>query len=209
LDAGAAFDGDADRLMLVDGLGRQLTGDHIMYILAVSGGYKGVTATIMSNQGLKTALAGHNIELVRTPVGDRSVLQRMDRTGFRLGGEQSGHVILSDYSATGDGLLAAVRTLTAVLKSGKKLAAWHDELKLLPQALLSIPFPDKSLLESEDVKRFIDSQAAQLGAAGRLNVRASGTEPKVRIMVEAPDADKRAREIADKLTRLAGIKEQV
>jgi phosphoglucosamine mutase len=209
LDAGAAFDGDADRLMLVDGLGRQLTGDHIMYILAASGGYKGVAATIMSNQGLKTALAGHNIELVRTPVGDRSVLQRMDRTGFRLGGEQSGHVILSDYSATGDGLLAAVRTLTAVLKSGKKLAAWHDELKLLPQALLSIPFPDKSLLESEDVKRFIDSQAAQLGAAGRLNVRASGTEPKVRIMVEAPDADKRAREIADKLTRLAGIKEQV
>lgn len=203
LDAGIALDGDADRLIMVDEQGRELTGDHILYILALTGAYKGVAATIMSNQGLETALKRHDIKLKRTPVGDRSVLAGLDDTGYKLGGEQSGHIIISDYSTTGDGLLAAVRTLAATISSGKSLAAWYDELPLLPQALLSIPFPDKSLLESKDIKHFIHDQTKQLGHEGRLNVRPSGTEPKVRIMVEAPDAEDRARTIAEHLARFA------
>lgn len=203
LDGGAAFDGDGDRLILVDAEGRQLTGDHVMYILAVAGGYKGVVATIMSNQGLETTLATHDIKLERTPVGDRSVLQGMDNTGYRLGGEQSGHVILTDYATTGDGLLAAVRALALSGRSHKTLAEWHDELKLLPQALISLPFPDKTLLERPDIKAFINDISTELGDEGRLNVRASGTEPKIRIMVEAPDAEKRAQTIVDGLLKLA------
>lgn len=203
LDAGAAFDGDGDRLILVDGKGRELTGDHIMYILAVTGGHEGVVATIMSNQGLKTGLEKHGIKLERTPVGDRSVLEGLEKTGFTLGGEQSGHIILYDLSPTGDGLLAAINTLAAVKTSGRSLAAWRDELELLPQALLSIPFPDKRLLDTPGIKALVEEQESALGDAGRLNIRASGTEPKVRIMVEAPDAEQRAQSIADELTTIA------
>jgi phosphoglucosamine mutase len=203
LDAGVALDGDGDRLVMVDNQGRQLTGDHIMYILAVTGGHKGVAATIMSNQGLETALTGQGIDVRRTPVGDRAVLADLEKTGYELGGEQSGHIIMRRYNGTGDGLLAAILTLKEVKNSAKTLAAWRDELKLLPQALVSIPFPDKSALEREEIKRFIASQSQELSGKGRLNVRTSGTEPKVRIMVEAPDAEVRAREIANKLKELA------
>lgn len=208
LGCGIAFDGDGDRVVMIDDKGRELSGDHIMYILAVSGHQKGVVATIMSNQGLETALSSHGITLSRTAVGDRSVLAGMDASGFRLGGEQSGHIIISDYGTTGDGMLAAIRTLAAVKDSGKSLAEWHDELTLLPQALLSIPFPDKSMLERADIQSFIAKRSAELGGNGRLNVRASGTEPKIRVMVEAPDAENLARDIADELLRLAGGKEE-
>jgi phosphoglucosamine mutase len=202
LAAGVAFDGDGDRVILVDEKGRQLTGDHLLYILAVAGQQTGVVATLMSNQGLETALKKQGISLHRTAVGDRSVIEGLEQTGFLLGGEQSGHIILPKYFATGDGLLAAIRTLALVIASGKTLAAWYDELELLPQAIISLPFPDKSQLGSPDIKAFIADQTAQLGDAGRLNIRASGTEPKVRIMVEAPDADKRAQAIADQLSNL-------
>lgn len=206
LDAGIALDGDGDRVIMVDEKGRELTGDHILYILALSEGLKGVAATIMSNQGLETALAKHDIAVKRTAVGDRSVLAGMEETGYKLGGEQSGHIIVSDYSTTGDGLLAAIRVLAASISSGKSLATWFDELELLPQKLLSIPFPNKSELERPDVKAYIAEQTAALEGGGRLNVRASGTEPKVRIMVEAPDAEERAHIIAEKLTALASKK---
>ena len=202
LDAGVALDGDGDRVVMVDGQGRQLTGDHIMYILAVTGGHKGVVATIMSNQGLETALTEQGMDVRRTPVGDRAVLAELDKTGYELGGEQSGHIIMRRHNGTGDGLLAAILTLAEVIGSAKTLAAWRNELKLLPQSLVSIPFPDKSALEREEIKRFIDGQSQELGGKGRLNVRASGTEPKVRIMVEAPDAEARAQEIANKLKEL-------
>lgn len=204
LDAGVALDGDADRVVLVDGQGRELTGDHVLYILAVTGQQKGVAATIMSNMGLETALGSHGIEVKRTAVGDRAVLAALDETGYKLGGEQSGHIILREFNGTGDGLLAAIRTFSEVIRSGKALAEWRDELKLLPQALVSIPFPDKSALQSETVKRLIAAQTEELGASGRLNVRASGTEPKVRIMVEAPDAQERADAIAKKLKEITG-----
>jgi phosphoglucosamine mutase len=204
LAAGAAFDGDGDRVMLVDEKGRELTGDHILYILAVAGKQKGVVATIMSNQGLETALKQHGIGFKRTDVGDRSVLQGMDETGFRLGGEQSGHIIISEHTATGDGILAAAQALAAVISSGKPLSAWYDELTLVPQALVNIPFPNKSLLASPAIKSFIAKQIAELGDKGRLNIRPSGTEPKVRVMVEAPDADERAGTIAAELIKLTG-----
>jgi phosphoglucosamine mutase len=203
LDAGVALDGDADRVVIIDGQGRELTGDHILYILAVTGKHKGIAATIMSNMGMETALMAQGIEVKRTPVGDRAVLACLDETGYSLGGEQSGHIIMREYNGTGDGLLAAIRTLAEVIRSGRTLAWWRDELKLLPQSLVSVPFPDKSALEREQVKKFIADQSDELGGNGRLNVRASGTEPKVRIMVEAPDAEVRAREIANKLKELA------
>ncbi len=199
LDAGVALDGDGDRVVLVDSEGRKLTGDHIMYILAVTGKHKGVAATIMSNMGLETTLAGHGIKVIRTPVGDRSVLAGLDESGFKLGGEQSGHIILPEYSGTGDGLLAAIRTFAEVKASGKTLVAWRNELRLLPQALVSIPFPDKALLDRPDIKAFIRESAAELGGNGRLNVRLSGTEPKLRVMVESSDAEERAHAIADRL----------
>lgn len=202
LKAGVALDGDGDRLILVDEKGRELTGDHILYILAVAGKQKGVIATVMSNNGLEAALKEHGIGLKRTGVGDRSVLEGLDETGFRLGGEQSGHIIISEYSTTGDGILAAVRTLALVLDSGKSLGAWYDELKLVPQALVNIPLSDKSLLTRPDIKSYIDGQVAELGSNGRLNIRPSGTEPKARIMVEAADAAERAKAIAERLTKL-------
>lgn len=203
-DAGVAFDGDGDRVILVDSKGRELNGDHILYILAMTGRHEGVVATIMSNRGLETALKKMSIGFERTPVGDRSVLAALDKTGYGLGGEQSGHIIMPDLSPTGDGLLAAISTLSACAKSGKTLDAWYDELKLLPQALVSIPFPDKHLLESRIVQDFLDEEAAKLGEQGRLNVRASGTEPKARVMVEASDAQERAERIAGRLEKLAG-----
>lgn len=203
LQAGAAFDGDADRVILVDERGRELTGDHLMYILAVAGRQPGVVATIMSNQGLETALREHGISMQRTAVGDRSVIAGLVKSGYKLGGEQSGHIIVSDYARTGDGMLAAIRTLALMLASGKTLADWYDELVLLPQALVNVPFADKTLLQHPDIQAFIADQTRALGSAGRLNIRPSGTEPKVRIMVEAPGADKRARTIAAELSKLA------
>ncbi len=202
LGAGIAFDGDGDRLMLVDELGRQLSGDHILYILAVSGHQKGVVATLMSNMGLETALKQHNIVLHRTSVGDRYVLEGLAKTGLSLGGEQSGHIILSDYSGTGDGLLVAIRTLLQVQASGKSLAQWYDEMPLLPQALVNIALPDKSLLERSEFTALIAECSDEFGASGRLNIRPSGTEPKLRIMVESSDAAERAQSIADRVSAL-------
>lgn len=204
LDAGAAFDGDGDRVILVDSQGRQLTGDHILYILALMGRHEGIAATIMSNLGLEAALNEKGVALERTPVGDRSVSAALDSTGFKLGGEQSGHIIMSDLSPTGDGLLAAISTFAACVSSGKPLDEWYDELKLVPQALVSIPFPDKHLLESRTIQDFLAEESDKLSDRGRVNVRASGTEPVVRIMVEAPDAEEKAKAIGDELARLMG-----
>ncbi|MDO8265680.1 MAG: phosphoglucosamine mutase, partial [Candidatus Saccharibacteria bacterium] len=202
LDCGAAFDGDGDRLIMVDSKGRQMDGDYIMYILANTDTHSGVVATIMSNMGLEIALNKQNIKLHRTVVGDRYVLEGLEDTGYYLGGEQSGHIILPKLSTTGDGLLAAIQTLRFVAKSKKTLDEWHDELKLLPQFLVNIPLADKTLLEREDIKEYISKQSMELQNNGRLLIRPSGTEPKARVMVESPDAEERAKEIAETLTKL-------
>lgn len=202
LDIGIAFDGDGDRVIVVDDRGRELSGDHLLYILALTGQHRGVVATIMSNMGLETALKDHGMVLHRTAVGDRYVLEGLAKTGLTLGGEQSGHIILADYAMTGDGLLAAIRTLVQVRASGKTLAQWRDDLPLLPQALINVPLSDRSLLNHPDVIALVSRCSADLDDHGRLNIRPSGTEPKIRVMVEAPDAIERAQVIADQLTNL-------
>lgn len=202
LDAGVAFDGDADRVVLVDSQGRQLTGDHLLYILAVTSQYKTVVATQMSNTGLDAALQKHGVTVQRTGVGDRQVLQAMEAGNFLLGGEQSGHIILKQHTETGDGLLAAIVALSQARTSGKSLAEWYDDMPLVPQRLVNIPLDDKSLLQRPEITDYISAATKELSGQGQLNIRASGTEPKLRIMVEAPDADARAQTIADDLTRL-------
>ena len=202
LALGIALDGDADRLIMVDSQGREVKGDYLMYILAVSGKQPGVVATVMSNFGFELALKRQGINLERTDVGDRYVLEGLQRTGYKLGGEQSGHIILPELLATGDGLLAAVQILQAIKSSDKDLAAWCNEVHLLPQALVNIPLPDKSRLDRPEVQAFIDKQATDMAGTGRLLVRPSGTEPLARVMVEAPDAQAAADNIADQLKEL-------
>lgn len=202
LDLGIAVDGDADRLIMVDGQGREVKGDHLMYILAVARQEQGVVATVMSNLGFELALTKLGIALERTHVGDRYVLEGLEKTGYKLGGEQSGHIILPDLLGTGDGLLAAVQVLKALKGSGKSLAAWYEEIELLPQALVNVTLADKALLDKPEVRQFIDDQNRQLANEGRLLIRPSGTEPLVRVMVEAPNAETTAKEIADKLQEL-------
>jgi phosphoglucosamine mutase len=203
LDLGVALDGDADRLMMVDSLGREVKGDYILYILAVVRQADGVVATVMSNLGFEKALAAKDIKLLRTDVGDRYVLQGLKQTGYKLGGEQSGHIIFPLVLATGDGLLAAVQTLRAVSTSGKSLAQWCDEVELLPQALVNIDLDDKLKLDRTEVKQYIEAKDAELAAMpGRLLIRPSGTEPLARVMVEAPGAQAVAEAIASELKEL-------
>jgi phosphoglucosamine mutase len=202
LDLGIALDGDADRLALVDDQGREVDGDHLMYLLAVQGKLDGVVATVMSNLGFELSLRDHGIAVERVSVGDRYVLEGLHSSGFRIGGEQSGHIIFPELLATGDGLLAAVQTVRALSSSKKSLADWRDEVKLLPQALVNITLTDKSLLGRPDIQAFIADQTNQLSGKGRVLVRSSGTEPLARVMVEAPDAQKTAERIAAKLQEL-------
>ncbi len=202
LDGGIAFDGDGDRVLLVDAQGRTLSGDHMLYILALGRAEKTVVATIMSNGAFESALKNHDIQLTRTAVGDRYVLEELEKTGLRLGGEQSGHIILHDLLPTGDGLLAAIQTLRYVAASGKSLADWYDELPLLPQALVNIPLADGKLSQNPAIAGFIAKKSAELGTTERLSIRPSGTEPKLRVMIEAVDAQAKAEAIAAQLSEL-------
>jgi phosphoglucosamine mutase len=201
LALGVALDGDADRVIMVDERGREVKGDYLLYLLAVVRQADGVVATVMSNQGFELALQKKGIKLLRTDVGDRYVLEGLKQTGYKLGGEASGHIIFPLVLKTGDGLLAAVQTLRAVGTSHKSLADWCDEVELLPQALVNIPVEDKSLLQNQAVQDFITRQNQQLGE-GRLLIRPSGTEPLARVMVEAPDAQSKAEHIAGELEQL-------
>ena len=202
LDLGIALDGDADRLIMIDNWGREVKGDYLMYILAVCGKQPGVVATVMSNLGFEQALKRQGIDLQRTDVGDRYVLEGLNKTGYKLGGEQSGHIILPELLATGDGLLAAVQILQAIKGSDKDLAAWCEEFSLLPQALVNIPLSDKSQLENAEVRTFIDGQINELAGKGRVLIRPSGTEPLARVMVEADNAQEIAEAIAEQLKKL-------
>lgn len=202
LDLGVALDGDADRVVLIDSQGREVNGDGILYIVAVAGKLKGVVATVMSNFGLESGFRDKGIALERVQVGDRYVLEGLQKTGFTLGGEQSGHIIFPELLKTGDALLAAVQAVKAVRTSGRSLADWRNELKLLPQTLVNIPLTDKALLDSVGVQNFIREQTQRLDGQGRLLIRPSGTEPLVRVMVEAPEAERLADDIAAKLKEL-------
>ena len=192
-DIGIALDGDADRLVICDERGEVVDGDQIMAIIAKSwaesgklrGG--GVVATVMSNLGLERFLAAHDLKLERTQVGDRYVMERMREGGFNLGGEQSGHIILSDVSTTGDGLISALQILNVLAQSSKPMSALARQFEPAPQVLKNVRFSRGKPLEDKNVKAAIADAEAKLGTQGRIVVRASGTEPLIRIMAEGDD----------------------
>lgn len=192
-DIGIALDGDADRLIVVDDKGQIVDGDQLMALIAVSAARAktlrgdGIVATIMSNLGLERFLWGQGIALHRTPVGDRYVVEAMRAGGYNIGGEQSGHIVLSDYATTGDGLIAALQVLAALVESGKPA---HQLLKLfdpLPQLLKNVRFSGGQPLEDDKVKKIIAEAEKELDGTGRLVIRKSGTEPLIRVMAEGED----------------------
>jgi len=192
-DIGIALDGDADRVLIIDERGHVVDGDQLLAVIAES--FKedgrlqrsGIVATVMSNLGLERHLAKQGIELVRTPVGDRYVLERMRADGYNVGGEQSGHIILSDYTTTGDGLVAALQVLAVVNRSNKPVSEVCHRFEPLPQILKNVRFKSGKPLESASVKTAIASAEEKLGRNGRLLVRPSGTEPVIRVMGEGDD----------------------
>ncbi|ALL14839.1 phosphoglucosamine mutase [Caulobacter henricii] len=192
-DIGIALDGDADRLVICDENGQVVDGDQIMAIIAAAyaraGKLKagGVVATVMSNLGLERFLGEQGLTLERTSVGDRYVMARMREGGFNLGGEQSGHLILSDFSTTGDGLIAALQVLAVMIESGQPMSALARQFEPVPQLLENVRFGGGKPLEAKTVKEAIADGEAQLNGAGRIVVRASGTEPLIRIMAEGDD----------------------
>jgi len=193
-DIGIALDGDADRVMIIDERGHVVDGDQLLAVIAES--FKedgrlqrpGIVSTVMSNLGLERHLAGLGIELVRTPVGDRYVLERMRADGYNVGGEQSGHIILSDYTTTGDGLVAALQVLAVVKRRNKPVSEVCHRFEPLPQVLKNVRFKAGKPLENAGVKTAIASAEEKLGRNGRLLVRPSGTEPVIRVMGEGDDA---------------------
>lgn len=191
---GFAFDGDADRCLVVDDTGALCDGDFIMYRSAVmlkeSGrlGPDMVVGTVMSNLWLERSLAGRGIELVRTPVGDKYVLEEMLRRGARVGGEQSGHVIFIEHATTGDGLLTAVMMAAAAVRSGAALSSWRSEVRPCPQMLVNVRVASRPDLEAHPViGPAVEAARQRLGSDGRILLRYSGTEPLARVMVEAVD----------------------
>jgi len=192
-DIGIALDGDADRLVICDEKGVVVDGDQIMAIIAgafaKAGALKGggLVATVMSNLGLERRLKDLGLTLERTGVGDRYVMQRMREGGFNVGGEQSGHLILSDFSTTGDGLIAALQVLAVLIESGQPMSALGRQFEPVPQLLENVRFAGGKPLEAKTVKEAIADGESQLNGAGRIVVRASGTEPLIRIMAEGDD----------------------
>jgi phosphoglucosamine mutase len=192
-DIGIALDGDADRLIICDEKGAIVDGDQIMALIAgawatdgrLRGG--GVVATVMSNLGLERFLGARNLTLERTQVGDRYVMARMREAGYNLGGEQSGHLILADYATTGDGLLAALQVLAVLVQSDKPMSTLARQFEPVPQKLENVRFSGGKPLEDTGVQGAIRDAEAKLGGTGRILVRASGTEPLIRIMAEADD----------------------
>ncbi|MEQ1542897.1 MAG: phosphoglucosamine mutase [Novosphingobium sp.] len=193
-DIGIALDGDADRLIVVDEKGQTVDGDQLMALigtqLAARGALRGggVVATVMSNLGLERFLGGQGLTLERTKVGDRHVLERMRSGGFNVGGEQSGHMILLDHATTGDGTIAALQVLAALVQSGKRASELLHVFDPVPQLLKNVRFAGGKPLDDARVKAVIAGAEAQLAGKGRLVIRPSGTEPVIRVMAEGDDA---------------------
>ncbi len=193
-DVGIALDGDADRVIMVDETGAVIDGDQVMAVVAASWSDQGLltkpglVATIMSNLGLERHLNGLGLTLERTAVGDRYVIERMRQAGYNVGGEQSGHVILSDYSTTGDGLVTAMQVLAEVKRRNRRMSEVCHCFEPLPQVLKNVR-AQKRMLEKDSVTLAINSARERLGAAGRIIVRPSGTEPVIRVMAEGDDRE--------------------
>ncbi len=195
-DLGIAFDGDGDRVIMVDHRGNIIDGDHVLAICAHSmlqaGTLKRKTlvATVMSNLGLEVAIKRMGGKLVRTAVGDRYVVERMLKSDYNLGGEQSGHLIFLDHNTTGDGILSALQLLAVMVRSGKPLAELAGLMEVYPQTLINIKVREKrDVTDFPDIKKAIGAAEKQLGDRGRLLIRYSGTEPKLRIMCEGENHD--------------------
>jgi phosphoglucosamine mutase len=192
-DIGLALDGDADRLIVVDEKGRVVDGDQMMALIGASWHRKGqlrgggVVATIMSNLGLERYFEGMGLTLERTKVGDRYVLETMRAKGFNVGGEQSGHMILTDFGTTGDGLVAGLQVLAELVVSGKPASEILRQFEPLPQLLKNVRFKGKSPLDREAVQAAIAAGEARLDGQGRVVIRKSGTEPLIRVMAEGED----------------------
>jgi phosphoglucosamine mutase len=189
------LDGDADRIILVDEKGQVADGDQLMGLMAADWAAEGrlagnaLVATVMSNLGLERFLNGLGITLERTAVGDRYVVERMRQGGFNLGGEQSGHIVMTDYSTTGDGLMAGLQFLAEMVRSGKKASTLANTFTPVPQLLKNVRYQaGQTPLEIPAVQASIANAEAQLDGKGRLLIRKSGTEPLIRVMAECEDA---------------------
>ncbi|MFB9356018.1 phosphoglucosamine mutase [Sneathiella chinensis] len=210
---GIALDGDADRLIMCDEKGELIDGDQLMALIAASwherdllrGG--GLVATVMSNMGLEKFLNGKGLDLVRTNVGDRYVVEHMRAHGYNLGGEQSGHMVLSDYSTTGDGLIAALQILSVIVDQGKPVSEVCRNFDPYPQILKNVRYADRDPMGLEAVQTVIRAGEQRLGDTGRLLIRKSGTEPLIRVMGEGEDIDLVTHVVDDivhELTQAAG-----
>ena len=196
---GLALDGDADRLIVVDENGTVIDGDQLMALIALTAARRGlltggaVVATVMSNLGLERRLAAEGLGLKRTKVGDRYVLEEMRASGCNVGGEQSGHIILSDHATTGDGLVAGLQILAALVEAGVPASELLHQFDPVPQLLKNVRFAGGEPLENASVKKVIAAAEQELDGKGRLVIRKSGTEPLIRVMAEGDDADQVAR----------------
>ena len=192
-DIGIALDGDADRVIIADDRGHVVDGDQLMALIASSWAKRGelrgggLVTTVMSNLGLERFLGEQKLTLVRTKVGDRYVVEHMRAHGFNVGGEQSGHIVLSDFSTTGDGLLAALQVLAEVKRQGKTVSEVCNLFTPLPQVLKNVKFKAGAPLQDQHVRDSIAQAEARLGNSGRLVIRPSGTEPVIRVMAEGDD----------------------
>jgi phosphoglucosamine mutase len=214
-DFGVAHDGDADRTLAIDNLGRVIDGDHIMAILAISLQEAGkldkdtLVTTVMSNLGLHKAMAARGIRVIETAVGDRYVLEELAHTGASLGGEQSGHIILTEHTTTGDGILTGIQLASEVARTGKTLAELADVMDVYPQVLRNVSGVDRQRLASDEVVAAAVAHAtAELGDGGRVLLRPSGTENLIRVMVEAEDqatADRLASELVAVVQERLGL----
>lgn len=207
-DVGIAHDGDADRTLAVDATGAIVDGDQIMAILAVAAKARGdlsrntLVATVMSNLGLKIAMKQAGIEMIETKVGDRYVLEVIREGGYTLGGEQSGHLIFARYATTGDGILTGLQLLAQMASTGKSLQELASTMTVYPQVLINVPEVDKTKVDSDqELQKVVQEAKTELGETGRVLLRASGTEPLVRVMVEAQDVGT-AQSWAERIARV-------
>jgi phosphoglucosamine mutase len=208
-DIGIALDGDADRVIIADEKGNVIDGDQIMALVTAAwqehgqlqGG--GLVTTVMSNLGLERYLSSRKLSLARTKVGDRYVVEHMRAHGFNIGGEQSGHIVLSDFSTTGDGLLAALQVLAEVVRLGKPVSEVCKIFEPVPQILKNVKFKSGKPLEEAQVKSAVAAAESRLGNSGRLVIRASGTEPLIRVMAEGDD-ESLVRNVVDEICGVIG-----
>lgn len=192
-DVGIALDGDADRLIMCDEKGKIIDGDQLLALMAI--GWKqtnrlsrdGIVATVMSNLGLERRLQDEKLELIRTGVGDRYVAERMRKDGYNVGGEQSGHILMTDFATTGDGTIAALQVLAEIIRKDKPASEVLDLFDPVPQLLKNVRYSGQNPLEIKSVQSAIKDASAQMGEGGRILVRASGTEPLIRVMAEGDD----------------------